>query len=514
MLNHGSHERTRAEIFDALREFDVPGGPVRLMADLLTCEQLRSREFLQTVALADGTTAEVPAQPYIVREARGPAWRPGPASGAEPATTPSAGAHNEDALRDLPAAPAAGPPPPTRTEADPPRPIDWLRGTRVLDLTWYQAGPYANMILASFGAEILKIESHRRTDPFRKSRRHQSVSLADLKTDDWIDMGYRFNEDNMGKRSVAMDISQERGRDFLRQLVADADVVIEGFRPGTIERLGLGFDRLIEVNPRLVMVSLSANGATPPDGHMSGYAAVFGATSGLSGLSGYDRSVPAEYRGPLDQRVGTAVAMATLVGLRARDRSGSAVFVDVAAQEAGAALVGDQLLEWQLRGCVAEPLGNRHAQHAPHNVYQCLPIEGEQAWLVLAVETDEQWARLAEHLGDWRLDLALGRPRPQGAGACDRRRNRRLDARSRSRRADRGAAEPRRRRRCERNRTRPLRGPRTSAHAACGRASTTRASATSRCSPCPGSSTARASPSRPPRRSAPTTSTSTASCSA
>ena len=260
------------------------------------------------------------------------------------------------------------------------------------------------MILASFGAEILKIESHRRTDPFRKSRRHQSVSLADLKTDDWIDMGYRFNEDNMGKRSVAMDISQERGRDFLRQLVAGADVVIEGFRPGTIERLGLGFDRLIEVNPRLVMVSLSANGATPPDGHMSGYAAVFGATSGLSGLSGYDRSVPAEYRGPLDQRVGTAVAMATLVGLRARDRSGSAVFVDVAAQEAGAALVGDQLLEWQLRGCVAEPLGNRHAQHAPHNVYQCLPIEGEQAWLVLAVETDEQWARLAGHLGDWRLD--------------------------------------------------------------------------------------------------------------
>ena len=397
-------ERTRAEIFDALRTFDVPGGPVRLMGDLLTCEQMRSREFFQTVALPDGTTAEVPAQPYIVREARGPAWRPGPASGAEPAATPSVGQHNEETLRDLPAAPAASPPPPPRSAADPPRPVDWLRGTRVLDLTWYQAGPYANMILASFGAEILKIESHRRTDPFRHSRRHQSVSLADRKTDDWIDMGYRFNEDNMGKRSVAMDISQERGRDFLRQLVADADVVVEGFRPGTIERLGLGFDRLIEVNPRLVMVSLSANGATPPDGHMSGYAAVFGATSGLSGLSGYDRSVPAEYRGPLDQRVGTAVAMATLVGLRARDRSDSAIFVDVAAQEAGAALVGDQLLEWQLRDCVAEPLGNRHAHHAPHNVYQCLPIEGEQAWLVLAVETDEQWARLAEHLGDWRLD--------------------------------------------------------------------------------------------------------------
>jgi crotonobetainyl-CoA:carnitine CoA-transferase CaiB-like acyl-CoA transferase len=137
---------------------------------------------------------------------------------------------------------------------------------------------------------------------------------------------------------------------------------------------------------------------------MSGYAAVFGATSGLSGLSGYDRSVPAEYRGPLDQRVGTAVAMATMVGLMARERTDGAVHVDVAAQEVGTALIGDQLLEWQQRGCVDEPLGNHHALHAPHNVYQCLPIEGEQAWLALAIESDEQWGRLAERLDDWRLD--------------------------------------------------------------------------------------------------------------
>ncbi len=397
-------ERTRAEVFDALLEFDVPGGPVRLIGDLLDCEQMRTRELFQSVALPDGRTAEVPAQPYIVREARGNAWRPGPANGAGAAMTPRAGAHSTETLSNLPAAPAAAPAAPTRAAADPARPLDWLRGTRVIDLTWYQAGPYANMILAAFGAEILKIESRRRTDPFRRSRRHQSVALADVKTDDWIDRGYRFNEDNMGKRSVAIDISQERGRDLMRRLVADADVVIEGFRPGTIERLGLGFDRLVEVNPRLVMVSLSANGATPPDGHMSGYAAVFGATSGLSGLSGYDRSVPAEYRGPLDQRVGTAVAMATIAGLLARDRTDGAILVDAAAQEAGAALVGDQLLEWQLRGCVAEPLGNRHARLAPHNVYECLPIAGEQAWLALAVETDEQWARLAGRLGDWRLD--------------------------------------------------------------------------------------------------------------
>jgi crotonobetainyl-CoA:carnitine CoA-transferase CaiB-like acyl-CoA transferase len=92
------------------------------------------------------------------------------------------------------------------------------------------------------------------------------------------------------------------------------------------------------------------------------------------------------------------------VGLMARDRTDGAVHVDVAAQEVGAALVGDQLIESQLRGCVDEPLGNHHPLHAPHNAYRCQPIDGEQAWLALAVETDEQWARLAEWIDDWRLD--------------------------------------------------------------------------------------------------------------
>ena len=395
-------EHTKAEVFDLLRSSDVPGGPVRTMGELLECEQLRVRELFHEIRLPSGRTVQAPAHPYIVREARGPAWRPGPAGGE----APSAGADTRATLDGLEPGPAPRVAPVPKAATAPPgaRPLEWLRGKRVLDLTWYQAGPYANMILASFGAEVVKIESRQRPDPFRKSRRHQSVSLADLKTDNWIDSGYRFNEDNMGKRSVAIDISQDRGRDLVRRLVADADALIEGFRPGTIERLGLGFDRLLEVNPKLVMVSLSANGATPPDGHMSGYAAVFGATSGLSGLSGYDRSVPAEYRGPLDQRVGTAVAMATLVGLMARERTDGAVHVDVAAQEVGATLVGDQLLEWQLRGCVDEPLGNHHPLDAPHNVYQCLPIEGESAWLALAVESDEQWARLAERIDDWRLD--------------------------------------------------------------------------------------------------------------
>ena len=395
-------ERPKAEIFEALREHDVPGGPVRTMEELLACEQMRLRGLFQSVRWADGE-AEVPAHPYIVREARGQAWRPGPGGGA----APEPGADSEAVLgalsRERPprvATPRGGP---AADPAPPARPLQWLAGKRVVDLTWYQAGPYANMILASFGAQVVKVESLHRPDPFRKSRRSQAVSLHDLKGDDWIDAGYRFNEDNMGKLSVQLDISSDRGLELVHRLLAGADVLVEGFRPGTAERLGLGFDRLLEVNPKIVMVSLSANGAAGPDGHMAGYAAVFGATSGLSGLSGYDRSVPAEYRGPLDQRVGTSLALGAMVGLMARDRADTAVHVDVAAQEVGVSLVGDQLLEWQLRGCVDEPLGNHHPLHAPHSCYAC-SHEGDPAWLALAVETDEQWRRLAAHLDDWRLD--------------------------------------------------------------------------------------------------------------
>ena len=261
------------------------------------------------------------------------------------------------------------------------------------------------MILASLGAEVVKVESLNRTDPFRKARRLKTVMLDELKYGDWVDTGYRFNEVNMGKQSVQVDLAHERGREIVRELVAGADVIIESFRTGAVKRLGLGFDRLIEVNPRIVMVSLSANGETGPDGHMPGYAAVFGATSGMSALSGYDVSTPSEYRGPLDQRVGTSVALAAIVGLMARDHSDSAVFIDFAASEVGTTLVGDQLIEWQLRGAVDEPMGNRHPVLAPHNSYECEDSD-RPGWVVLAVERDEQWRRLAEHIGDWRLDPA------------------------------------------------------------------------------------------------------------
>ena len=409
-------ERTKHDIYQALRKHGVPGGPVRTMEDIFHCEQMRFRDFFDTVSYPDGEPQDVPAHPYIVREAHGAAgdgasgdraWRPGPA-GAAP---PRLGADTEATLAALDGdrAPALRPGAPKPQLAVPPaRPIGWLAGKRIVDLTWYQAGPYGNMILASLGAEVVKVESLNRTDPFRKARRLKTVMLDELKYGDWVDTGYRFNEVNMGKQSVQVDLAHERGREIVRELVAGADVIIESFRTGAVKRLGLGFDRLIEVNPRIVMVSLSANGETGPDGHMPGYAAVFGATSGMSALSGYDFSTPSEYRGPLDQRVGTSVALAAIVGLMARDRSDGAVFIDFAASEVGTTLVGDQLIEWQLRGAVDEPMGNRHPVLAPHNSYECEDSD-RPGWVVLAVERDEQWRRLAEHIGDRRLDPAWDR---------------------------------------------------------------------------------------------------------
>ena len=384
-------QRTKAEIYATLRDAEVPAGPVRTPREVIECAQMRYRGLFRPVNYG-GELRDVPAHPYVITEAAtGSRWRAGPRPEVPPAPAGIA-----DDPRERPRGGASlGTP-----GVEPGR---WLAGKRVIDLTWYQAGPYCNMILASLGAEVIKVESLARTDPFRRSRRLKSVMLEELKSDNWLNTGYRFNEVNLNKRGAQLDLKSDEGRELLKQLVAQADVVIESFRPGTVERLGIGFDTLREVNPNIVMLSISANGSGGPDGHLSGYAAIFGATSGMGALSGYDAGVPSEYRGPTDQRVGTAAAFATMVGLQARERSGGAVHIDFAASEVGTSLIGDQLLEWQARGCVDEPLGNHHPTHAPHNSYACLAQDGP-GWVVLAAETDEQWARLAQHIGVRKLD--------------------------------------------------------------------------------------------------------------
>src|SRR3990172_1478537 len=147
-----------------------------------------------------------------------------------------------------------------------------LLGVRVLDFTWVWAGPYATMLLAMLGAQIIKIESEGRTDIMRRSVVWPLFAPRPLEIP--LNQGMSFNSINMNKLGVTVNLERPEGIDLVKRLVGISDVVMENMRAGTMERTGLGYESLRQVNPRLIMLSSSARGATGPESQYAGYATV------------------------------------------------------------------------------------------------------------------------------------------------------------------------------------------------------------------------------------------------
>jgi crotonobetainyl-CoA:carnitine CoA-transferase CaiB-like acyl-CoA transferase len=236
-----------------------------------------------------------------------------------------------------------------------PRPLD---GVKVLEAATLFAAPLAAMFLGDFGAEVVKIEHPAKPDPAR---------------------GHGPNKDGVGlwfktlarnKRLITLDLSHPDGRDVFLRLAADADVVIENFRPGTIERWGLGWKTLSAVNPRLVLARVSGFGQVGPAAARPGFGTLAEAMSGFAALNGEPDGPP--LLPPLalaDGVAGLATAFAVLVALRERDRSGRGQVVDVSLLEPLLTLLGPQIAEYDLLGTVQPRTGNRSTHNAPRNVY-------------------------------------------------------------------------------------------------------------------------------------------------
>lgn len=259
-----------------------------------------------------------------------------------------------------------------------------LEGVRVIDLSWVGAGPYGSQLLAFLGADVIKIESAGRPDLFRRSTRPGSEGP---------DQSSRFNCVNLNKRSVQLDLSTPRGRELLLALVERSEVVVENFRPGVLDRLGLGFDALNTANPSIVLASLSAAGQSGPDAMTPGYASVFNAMGGLGAESGYPDGPPVEVRDSVDFRVGAALALGVLLALVRCRRTGEGEWVDVSARESIASLVGESFVELALTGQSHGRGANRREGFAPHDVYRA---GGDDRWLAIAVDGDASWASLCE----------------------------------------------------------------------------------------------------------------------
>jgi benzylsuccinate CoA-transferase BbsF subunit len=270
-----------------------------------------------------------------------------------------------------------------------------LAGIRITDFTWAWAGPHGTLLLGMLGAEVIKIESRTRLD----NSRMRSLAAGAMQTGP--DESPVFNDLNLNKLSITLNLRKEEARDIVRRLVAASDVAVQNMRPGVLDRLGLGYEDLRAVRPDIIMLSSSAVGATGPEGSYVGYAPTFAAASGVAPIAGYPALPPMPLMGSVDLRVGTTSALAVCAALYHRHRTGEGQHIDLSSTEVMSSMMGEAFLEYTLTGRVPERMGNRDTIMAPHNCYRC---KGDEQWVSIAVETDEEWGALKALIGDPALE--------------------------------------------------------------------------------------------------------------
>jgi benzylsuccinate CoA-transferase BbsF subunit len=248
------------------------------------------------------------------------------------------------------------------------------------------------------GAEVIRIESNRRPDPYRE----RSIS----------------HFINQSKKSVTLNLAHPKGVELAKQLISVSDVLIENFAPGVIERLGLGYDELRKVKPEIIMLSSAGLGHSGPDMKQVAYGTLVQCFTGWSALQGYPG------RGPdiggiwTDPMVGMMEVFLISAALHRCWESGEGQYIDLSMAEATIMLLPEIILDYSMNRRVREPAGNRHECYAPHGNYPC---RGEDQWIGIAVTTDEQWRALCRAIGcaelqqDPRFTDALGRWRHQDA---------------------------------------------------------------------------------------------------
>jgi crotonobetainyl-CoA:carnitine CoA-transferase CaiB-like acyl-CoA transferase len=270
-----------------------------------------------------------------------------------------------------------------------------LRGVKVLELGGLIAGPYATSLFAQFGADVIKVESPGDGDPLRRWRKlHRGTSLW------WYSI-------SRNKRSLALDLKAEEGRRTVRELARTADVVVENFRPGTLEGWGLGWDELSRLNPGLVMVRISGFGQTGPYRDRPGFAAIAEAMGGLRYITGYPDRAPVRTGVSLgDSLAALYGVIGALVALHHRNvNGGTGQVVDVALYEAVFAVMESLIPEFSHAGFVRERSGGSLPGIAPSNTYPCR----DGSYVVIAGNSDGIYKRLmyATNRADLADDPAL-----------------------------------------------------------------------------------------------------------
>lgn len=265
-----------------------------------------------------------------------------------------------------------------------------LEGLKVADFSWVGAGPRSTKDLADNGATVVKIESRKRLDlgrmspPFKDGKRNPDGSAF-------------FAITNTSKKSVTINLGDPRGVEIAKKLVAWADVVVENFGKGFLDRVGLSFDDMKALKPDVILISVSVGGRTGPLAAFRGYGNSAAALSGQAALAGWPDRPP--HMPPF--AYGDVVApmfatVATLAALEHRRQTGEGQHLDISQAEPLLHTLGDLYARHQASDAPLR-LGNRHAAFAPHGIF---PAKGEDQWLAIAIRSDAEWKAFAALMGE------------------------------------------------------------------------------------------------------------------
>ncbi|ETX01364.1 MAG: hypothetical protein ETSY2_37360 [Candidatus Entotheonella gemina] len=259
-----------------------------------------------------------------------------------------------------------------------------LEGLTVLDLATFVAAPFCCTLLGEFGADVIKVERPEIGDDLRR--------LGNPVRDEGPTYWWYIKSRN--KKSITCNLRTPEGQDIIKKLTAQADILAENFRPGTMERWHLGYDDLKAVNPGLIILRISAFGQTGPYREQPGFGRIAGAVSGITYISGYPDRPPVSPGTPTipDYLAGTFGALGALIALQHRNRTGVGQMVDVGLYEPMLRMLDELVPLYGAKGEVRERIGSGTAYVVPHNHYQA----GDGKWLAIACTNDRMFERLVK----------------------------------------------------------------------------------------------------------------------
>ncbi|MBC2639464.1 MULTISPECIES: CaiB/BaiF CoA-transferase family protein [unclassified Rhodococcus (in: high G+C Gram-positive bacteria)] len=361
--------RTRDQLVAEGAARGVPVGGVLSLGEVLTTEHFDVSGALADVEIAAGVQARIPTGYVSIDGARAGIRTPAPEVGEHDATPVATREH------------------PTRAGFGNRRPgARPLEGLRVLDLGVIVFGAELSRQFADYGADVIKVENAKFPDGLRQSKRGAALAAS-------VAWGHR------NKRSLGLDVRSPEGRDVFRRLVVEADVVLANFKPGTLASMGLSYDELAALNPRIIVSESSAFGSTGPWNTRLGYGPLVRAACGVSALWRYPEHDDLLCDGSTvypDHIAAHVTAIAVLAALIQRTHTGRGAALEVAQADTALVQLGAQLVTESLRpGTVSAP-GNSDPFAAPAGVFACA---GDDEWCVVSVRDDDDWARLCAVIG-------------------------------------------------------------------------------------------------------------------